>query len=218
MRRLDLLDDFAILLVDDHPLFRDGLTAALRHHVPGLRVHAVGTMASALEMLGSAGDKFDLVLLDYRLPGTDGLYCAELLIQQYPGIAVGLMSGLDDPTLPERAREAGLIAYLSKSLEISSLIEHLRRLAMGEPVFSAPDPPQQAFDATRADPMNLTARQLDVLRAMASGSSNKEIARTMGISPATVKKHLEAVFAKLGATNRLQAAMLARTVLGDPPP
>ena len=65
----DELDGFAVLLVDDHPLFRDGLATALRHQVPTLQVHAVATLDQALEVLCSDGEAFDLVLLDYRLPG-----------------------------------------------------------------------------------------------------------------------------------------------------
>lgn len=213
-----MLDDFALLLVDDHPLFRDGLAAALRHQVPRLCVQAVGTLDDALDALAAADDGFDLVLLDYLLPGMDGLRCAQVLMRRHPELGVGLMSGLDDPTLPLRAREAGLSAYLPKSLEIATLLEHLGRLARGEPVFGAPGPPVLASDAAPADSMALTARQQDVLRALAQGSSNKQIARAMGISPTTVKKHLEAIFARMGATNRVQAVVMARAMLDDPPP
>ncbi len=211
-----MLDDFALLLIDDHPLFRDGLVAALRHQAPGLRVQARATLADAMDTL-AADDGFDLVLMDYGLPGMDGLRCAELLMQHHPGVAVGLMSGLDDPTLATRAMKAGLCAYIPKSLEIASLLEHLHRLAQGEPVFSWPDPLALQTDALLEECTVLTARQMDVLQALAKGGSNKEIARAMGISPATVKKHLEAIFARLGASNRLQAVMMARTMLGDPP-
>lgn len=90
---MDALDGFALLLVDDHPLFRDGLAVALRHQAPGLRVQAVGSAAKAMDLLASDAERFDLVLLDYRLPGTDGLRCAAQLMERYPGLGVGLMSG-----------------------------------------------------------------------------------------------------------------------------
>lgn len=210
---MNALDGFALLLVDDHPLFRDGLVMALRHAVPGMQVQAVATRDEAAEVLARAGDAMDLVLLDYRLPGMDGLRCAEWLMQRWPGVAVGLMSGLDDPTLPGRARDAGLAAYLPKSLEVSALLAHLSQLAAGEPVFSPAAP--AAPDDT---PQGLTARQVEVLRLLATGASNKEIARAIGISPATVKNHLEAIFARLGASNRVQAVMLARAMSGELPP
>lgn len=209
-----MLDGFALLLVDDHPLFRDGLGAALRHEAPGLRLQAVGTPAEALAALARAGGEFDLVLLDYRLPGTDGLRCAAELMRQYPEVAVGLMSGLDDPELPQRARTAGLCAYLPKSLELPTLLECLQRLAAGEPVFG----PTRPLELPGADALGQTGRQREVLRALASGGTNKEIARAIGIAPATVKRHLESIFVRIGAANRLQAVMLARAMLDEPPP
>lgn len=212
---LDALDGFSLLLVDDHPLFRDGLAAALRHQAPGLRVQAVGSPAEAIDLLARLGDGdgegFDLVLLDYRLPGMDGLRCATLLMQQHPGIGVGLMSGVDDPTLARRTQDAGLVAYLPKSLEVPALLAQLRRLAQGEPSFADAALPPDAEQPT--GPYGLTARQTDVLHMLASGGSNKEIARAMGISPGTVKNHLNAIFTKMGAGNRLQAVMMARTAL-----
>lgn len=210
----EVLDGFGVLLVDDHPLFRDGLAAALRHRVPGLRMHTVGTLDEALHELAASDDGFDLVLLDYHLPGTDGLRCAAQLRQVHPQVGIGLISGLDDATLPRRARDAGLLACLSKALEVPALLACLRRLASGETVFDAR---LLALDAAVSAPMplELTDRQLEVLRALATGASNKEIARALGISPATVKNHLEAIFMRLGATGRLQAVMMAQAALNE---
>lgn len=209
---LDALDGFSLLLVDDHPLFRDGLAAALRHQAPGLRVQAAGSPDEALAILASDAEAFDLVLLDYRLPGMDGLRCAAEIMARHPGMGVGLMSGIDDPTLLRRTQDAGLMAYLPKTLEVPALLAQLRRLALGEPAFAnaAPQP-----DAEPTGPYGLTARQIDVLRMLASGGSNKEIARTMGISPGTVKNHLNAIFAKMGAANRVQAVMMAQAVIRE---
>lgn len=208
---MDALDGFALLLVDDHPLFRDGLAAALRHQAPGLRVQAVGAPAEALALLAGDGE-FDLVLLDYRLPGTDGLRCAAQVMAQHPGLGVGLMSGADDPTLGRRAQDAGLVAYLPKRLEVPALLAQLRRLAQGEPAFPDATP---APDAEPTGPHGLTARQMDVLRMLASGGSNKEIARAMGISPGTVKNHLNSIFTKMGAANRVQAVVMAQAVMRE---
>lgn len=217
-RGVGVLDDFALLLVDDHPLFRDGLVAALRHHVPRLRVQAVGALAEALEVLATDGAAFDLVLLDYRLPGRDGLQCAQVLMHRHPGVAVALMSGLDDPTLAPRARAAGLCAYLPKTLELPVLLQHLQRLAQGEPVFDADTHPLTDGIDWPDELASLTARQREVLQALASGESNKELGRLLGIAPATVKKHLQAIFTRLGAANRTQAVLMARALLGEPPP
>lgn len=213
---MDVLDGFSLLLVDDHPLFRDGLRAALLHQAPGLRVEALGSANEALVTIAHDPDRFDLVLFDYLLPGMDGMRCASELIEQHPALGVGLMSGVDDPTLARRARHAGLVAYIPKSLEIPALLSLLRRLAQGDPALSdAPDGPHTEANPAAVGPFGLTARQTAVLRLLASGGSNKEIARHMGISPGTVKNHLNAIFSKLGATNRLQAVMMARDALRD---
>ena len=213
-----MLDDFNLLLVDDHPLFRDGLVAALRHRAPGLHADAVGTFSEALSLLSTAGDGFDLVLLDYRLPGRDGLQCAQALMQSHPSMAVALMSGLDDPTLAARARAAGLCAYLPKTLELPVLLEHLQRLARGELVFDHASRPMATAEALPGGLASLTARQREVLQALASGESNKELAHMLGIAPATVKKHLETIFIRMGAANRTQAVLMARALLDEPPP
>ena len=153
-------------------------------------------------------------MLDYRLPGLDGLRCAARLRELYPQLAIGLLSGVDDPSLADRARKAGLATCLPKSLEVVDLLSCLRRLAAGETVFD-----DTAMDALPMDPhaaWGLSERQQDVLRQLATGGSNKEIARTLGITPSTVKSHLEAIFTKTGTTNRMQAVMLAHATFSHP--
>lgn len=208
------LDDFGLLLVDDHPLLRDGLTMALRASAPGLRVQAVASAEEASALLVREAEAFDLVLLDYRMPGEDGLRAAEALRRRHAHIAIGLMSGIEDSSLPVRAREAGLVAYLPKSLEIDALIAALGRLARGDTVFDlAKAARRDGLDT--CGPFGLTTRQMTVLQLLATGASNKVIAQQMGISPATVKNHLDAIFAKMGAANRLQAVMMLRSAADD---
>ena len=197
-----------LLVADDHPLFRDGLAAALRHQAPGLRVQAVGSPAEALELLMSDGEGFDLVLLDYRLPGTDGLRCAAQVMERHPGLGVGLMSGADDPTLGRRAQDAGLVAYLPKTLEVPALLAQLRQLAEGEPAFADAARAPHA-DQAPTGPYGLTVRQVDVLRMLASGGSNKEIARTLDIAETTVKIHVQHILRKLNVSSRVHAAVIA---------
>ena len=182
-----------------------------------MRVYAVSSAEEADKLLSEDAQMFDLVLMDYRLQGTDGLRCALRLRSRHCNVSFGLMSGLDDASLPLRVRDAGLVAYLPKAMEIDALIASLQCLAAGETVFCEPaqctepvaladDPPQQ---------FGLTARQVSVLQLLATGATNKVIAQNLGISPATVKNHLDSIFEKMGATNRLQAVMMASAKLSQ---
>jgi two-component system nitrate/nitrite response regulator NarL len=208
---LDTLAGFGLLLVDDHPLFRDSFVMAMRQLANGADLVAVATREQASELLARQADRFDLVLVDYKLPGVNGLVCATELRSQHPDIGFGLISGEDDPQLPQRAREAGLVACLSKAQEMSSLLAALQTLSQGGTAYADFQGSGSLEDAP-AD-FGLTMRQMDVLRLLASGASNKVIAQTLGISPATVKNHLDAIFDKMGVANRLQAVMLARVAV-----
>lgn len=208
---MDTLKSFRLLLLDDHPLFREGLVMALNKLEPDCEVVAVATLPQAKALLAEDPNRFDLVLIDYKLPGSDGLSCVGELQARHPMVSFGLISGEDDDRLPQRAKEAGLVAFLSKSLEMSALLDALRQLSRGETVYCL-----NTSLATRGLPaqdFGLTPRQLDVLHLLATGESNKAIAQSMGISPATVKNHLDAIFEKMGVTNRLQAVMLAKAAL-----
>ncbi|XOV90634.1 MAG: response regulator transcription factor [Pseudomonadota bacterium] len=196
------LSDFSLLIVDDHPLFRDGLVLALQNAVPGLRAQAVGTIAEAWNRLTAAPLQYDLVLVDHNLTNESGLLAALSLRKAFPGVAVGLMSGVDGMGLSEKARAGGLVVFVPKSLELPALLDVLARIAEGDSWF----PPALA----RQRVMDLTARQLEILELAAGGASNKEISRHLGISPSTVKNHLAQIYERLGAGNRVQAVTLTQ--------
>ncbi|MEZ5707082.1 MAG: response regulator transcription factor [Burkholderiaceae bacterium] len=205
------LAGFGLLLLDDHALFRDGLVMALNQLAPACDVVAVATRQAALSALAAEPERFDLALVDYKLPDSNGLELATEIRAIHPCLSVGLLSGEDDADLPTQARAAGLVAFMSKSLDMNALLTALTQLARGETVFTPQMPARAPAGAEPA--FGLTPRQLDVLTLLATGQSNKAIAQAMGISPATVKNHLDGIFAKMGVANRLQAVMLARTAL-----
>ena len=205
---MSVLDGFGLLLLDDHPLFREGLLLAIAKMAPDCDVVAVASREEAEAILTAQPERFDLVLIDYKLPQGNGLNCAAEMRVKHPLQSFGLISGADDVDLPERARAAGLVAFLPKSLEMEALHQALVTIARGEPLFvDLLSPPQ--LDSALPQ-FGLTPRQLDVLDMLASGKSNKEIAHDMGIAPATVKNHLETIFGKMGVSNRMQAVMVAR--------
>jgi len=195
------LHGFSLLLVDDHPLFREGLQLALRQREPSLSVHALASVEEAQAMLLADAHAIDLVVIDHRLPGESGLVAASRMRQRFPMVACALMSGLDEPGLAERARAAGLSAFIPKSLDVDTLLQAIETLAEGGTYFPVPGEPTMSLD--------LSPRQMQIVELAGRGASNKEIAQALGIAPHTVKNHFAQIFEKLGASNRAQAVSLA---------
>ncbi|HQC96401.1 MAG TPA: response regulator [Aquabacterium sp.] len=203
-------DGLRLLLIDDHPLFREGLALALAQALPGVQVATCATPAEAQRLLAADADGIDLVLVDHRLAGgVSGLHWARALRQARPALAVALMSGADDTSLPARARDAGLAAFLPKTLDVTTLARVLQALQAGDTWF----PP-----AAAAAPVNpaagLTERQQQVVQLAAQGANSKAIGLALGISPATVRNHFAQIFERLGARSRAQAVQLLRRADG----
>ncbi len=186
---------YVALLVDDHPLFREGFMAAVQQKLPSIRFTVAGSVAEARHAARSLSP--DLILADWRLPDGNGMDLLAELGALFPASARVLLSGADDPRLPERARAAGLMAYLPKTLEPALLTRAMQRILEGETFY-----PDGA--ATRAESV-LTARQQDIVALVAQGLSNKEIGRKLDITERTVKDHVSLVFGRLGAVNRADA-------------
>jgi two-component system, NarL family, nitrate/nitrite response regulator NarL len=197
-----------ILLADDHDLFRDALTLFLATE-DGFAVTSVGTFEQAKTLI-EAGPSFDLVILDYNMPGMnrlDGL-AAALALGARPRVA--LMSGVASKAVAEEALALGAAGFIPKTLSARSLVSAVKFMAMGEtyvPVEFLVGPGASPSSAL-AD--SLTPREREVLVALTKGRSNKEIARDLGLQEPTVKLHLKTLFRKIGATNRTQAAMIAQ--------
>lgn len=203
-----------VLIVEDHPLYRDALTLALRglgvNAQQGLRFSAAAGQAQALQTLGWHPDTA-LVVADQGLSEGHGLGLLAEVGRRWPTIARVLMSGADDPRLAAEAWRLGLMGFMGfmgfirKSLEPAEFVRALDGVLAGEPWFP-PDP--QAVAGARE---LLTERQAAVLECAAAGQSNKEVARTLGISERTIKYHLESAFSRLGASSRAEAVAAALT-------
>lgn len=186
-----------LLIADDHPLFRLGLRAGLEGE--GLQV--VGEAKDGQEALEKALALHpEAVLLDLRMPGLDGLECTRRLRQAgYQGL-VALLTTYQEPALVREAFLAGADAYFSKELSAPELKRRLLRVAQGEERLNPPSLP------------TLTPREEEVLLLLAQGLSVKEMARSLGLSPDTVKDHLENLYGKLLARNRVEALERARAL------
>ncbi len=186
-----------VLIADDHPLFRLGLRAGLEGE--GLVVVAEAQDGrEAMEKTLALNP--EAVLLDLRMPVLDGLECTRMLRKKgYSGL-IALLTTYQEPALVREAYLAGANAYFSKELSAPELKRRLLRVAQGEERLTPPDLP------------TLTPREEEVLGLLAHGLSVKEMAKALGLSPDTVKDHLESLYGKLLARNRVEALEKARSL------
>lgn len=187
-----------ILVVEDHPLFREALVGLLRGLDPPPELLTATSVADAQAHLGRQAE-IDIVISDWRLPDGDGLAFLQKVGKADPTIARVLISGTDDPRLATLCIEAGLMGYFPKSLEPTMLKSILEKLIAGESWFPA------RGTAARM----LSARQTAIIEGIAAGKTNKHLARDLGITERTVKHHLTAVFERLGTTRRAEAVSRA---------
>ena len=193
-----------VLIADDHILVRD--TLALYLEGEGVsEVECVDSLDAAVEIADRTGS-FDLVLLDYNMPGMHGLDGLQKMLQANDKRPVAIISGTASPQIAREAIESGAVGFLPKTIGADSMASAVRFMAAGE-TFVPYSFMQQIEAKTVAD---LTERETDVLRELCEGLSNKEIARNLGLQEPTIKLHVKSVCKKLGAKNRTQAAMIAR--------
>lgn len=192
-----------LLIVDDHPLYRLGLIAALASAMPGTEVEGAESAEAALAILDREPG-FDLVLVDQRLPGMDGLAALAHFGERRPDVPRVLISGSEEAGLALRAVDAGASGFIPKSLAVDEVAAAIRRVLEGEVFLPQEDlPPAQP-------PGSLTLRQLEVLRLLGEGYTNKEIAKALEIAVRTVRTHVEAIFEHLEVENRTQAVLAAQ--------
>ena len=202
-------------LVEDHPVFREGLVRCLSER-EGIQV--VGSAADADEMWGlvdRAGP--EVLLLDLQLPGTDGIELAEQLNSKQPGIRVVVLTAFSEPDRITRAYEVGASAYILKAASPGKIQEIILRVAGGEVIVDGDVASrvflrfQQGKKAERAGQRlaYLSRREEEVLRLMASGQTNRQIGSRLCIAEQTVKNHVASIFRKLQVEHRTSAAVLA---------
>lgn len=195
-----------LLLIDDHPMFGIGFVHALTHQRAGTDARAVLHLEQGLE-LARRWSELDVVLIDYRLAGDDGLAGLRRFGAQHPLVARVLISGQEDRSLMVQARATGAAGFLGKSLPIADILAALEKVVAGGEHFQPPDPAPPHTGTAAQGP---TARQLEVLLLIAQGQQNKQIADELGIAERTVKLHVTALLDALGARNRTHLLVRAR--------
>ncbi|WP_307793748.1 response regulator transcription factor [Actinotalea soli] len=211
-----------VLLVDDQTLQRVGFRMVIESE-PDLEV--VGEAADgqvALDQVAALAP--EVVLMDIRMPGMDGIEATRRVVGDHPGSRVLVLTTFDVDDLAFAALRAGASGFLLKSARPDELVDAIRTVAAGTAVVAprvlrrmldlfAPHLPADGEVVTEEGPdprlSALTPRELDVLRLMAEGGSNSEIAAELVVSETTVKTHVGNVFAKLGARDRVQAVIIA---------
>lgn len=206
-----------VLIVDDHPVFRDGL-AGLLATLPEVEVVGMaGTAEEALAAVSQAAP--DVVLMDINLPGASGVEATRQTTQVAPATAVLVISMVDDDDSVFAAMAAGARGYVLKGASAAEITAALRTVAAGGAVFGAGVASRllartPARSSVPARPDDLTTREREVLDLLAEGASNRQIARSLGLSLKTVQNHVSRILDKLRAADRTQAALRAR---GIPP-
>jgi DNA-binding NarL/FixJ family response regulator len=211
-----------VLIADDHPLIREGLMLAVKLAVPGVMIDTAGSIEEAGRVIAQRRKGYRLVLLDFMLPdsrGFSGLLHLQHLLGATP---IAFVSSNRESSVIEAAQALGAVGFLSKSWPLDRLTAALREIVAGKPVFPEKNHATADHDASPARPARdlistLSGAQLKVMLALADGRLNKQIAGDLGITEATVKAHMSAIFRKLGVTNRAQALLAMQPLLGAAP-
>ena len=203
-----------VVIADDHRLMLEAIKTALEQ-APDIEV--VGEALSGSQVLPLVGQTDpDLVVLDVRMPEMDGLTCLDRLRQRYPRVKVVMLSAADDRQLIETALSHGASAFILKHVDPRDLASALRQACDGSVFRTLGEAPEE--DGAAARHAGLTSSELRVLKAMAVGLSNKEIAKELWLSEQTVKFHLRNIYRKLDVANRTEASRFAYQygLIGNP--
>ncbi|MGH3375253.1 MAG: response regulator [Actinoallomurus sp.] len=203
-----------ILLVDDHPVVREGLRGMLLAEDDLTVVAEAGGAAEAVAAVRA--HEPDVVLMDLRMPGGDGVEATARVLAQRPATRVVVLTTYDTDADILRAVEAGAAGYLLKDASRAELAQAIRAATRGETVL-APSVAAKLVSRMRS-PVELSRREIEVLRLVARGRTNAEIGRELLISEATVKTHLLRTFGKLNVSDRTAAvtSALERGILPAP--
>lgn len=194
-----------VLLVDDHPVVRTGLRALLEGF-EGVQV--VGEAADGTEALTKVADGIDVVVMDIEMPGLDGITTTERITAQN-GPPVLILTTYDTQSDVLAAVDAGAKGYLLKDAAPEKLRRAILDTAAGKPTLSA-EVAALLMNRMQQPRLSLSTREVELLAQLATGATNKQLAKSLFISEATVKTHLVHIYQKLGVTNRTAAINMAR--------
>lgn len=207
-----------VIFADDHTLFRAGMRHLLQQLDAGLILFEAADHVGAAKLAAEHLDA-DLLLLDLAMPGQEPYGAIRSLRSRYPTLPIVVMSAASDPAEVQRAFDSGAVGFIPK-YETAQVMLSALRLVLSGGIYMPPLLMRFAPTTPGNGAGRLTPRQLEVLRGIAEGKSNKEIGRAMNLSEATIKAHIMAVYRSLNVDNRVAAMLVAKEkgLLDDPSP
>ncbi|WP_394213242.1 response regulator transcription factor [Enterovibrio calviensis] len=200
---------YTIVIADDHPLFRNALFQSVHMAISGANLLEADSLDSLSALLEKEPD-IDLLLLDLKMPGANGMSGLIHLRVQYPELPIVVVSASEEASVVRQVKANGAVGFIPKSSDMRELINSLNQVLDGEPCF-----PEGVDFSGHSDEeslmekvASLTPQQYKVLGMLSDGLLNKQIAYELNVSEATIKAHMTAIFRKLGVKNRTQAVIL----------
>jgi DNA-binding NarL/FixJ family response regulator len=200
-----------IVLVDDHPILRQGMRQLLETY-------------GGLEIVGEAGDgeeaivqalahKPDIILMDINLPKVSGYESSRAILTAWPTASILILSNQDDPRVMKKCLDLPVKGFLLKDIQIDDLVDAIRKVHAGQPLTLAPELAARLEKAEKHQSQHeadvLTEREREVLRALSKGYSNQKLAELLVVSPKTVQNHLYSIYHKIGVGSRSEAILWA---------
>jgi DNA-binding NarL/FixJ family response regulator len=200
----NLPDRIRILIVDDHPLLREGIVSLVEKQADMLIVAEASNGNEALQLFRQHIP--DVTLMDLRLPGIDGIDAMTSIVAEFPDAKIIVLTTFSGDTQILRALKAGARGYLLKELLRKELLDAIRTVQAGRKRI----PPEIAAKiAEHASDTTLTRREIEVLQLVASGNPNKLVADKLSVTEDTIKMHVKSILSKLGANDRTHAVTIA---------
>jgi NarL family two-component system response regulator YdfI len=204
-----------ILVADDHMIVREGLRLILETDAEMTLIGEAVNGQEAVELAAQLNP--DVILMDLRMPILDGLSAIEIIRSQQPEIAIVILTNFNEDEMMVKGLMAGALGFLLKDTDRETLLATIRAAAKGQTLLKpevmarlmAQTKPSAARASEATNPLSLTARELEVLHAIARGERSKEIALSLGISERTVKAHIASIFSRLGVDSRASAIAAA---------
>ncbi|USD65455.1 response regulator transcription factor [Vibrio sp. SCSIO 43136] len=206
---------YTIIIADDHPLFRNALFQSVHMAVSGANLLEADSLEGLLDLLKKEPDA-DLILLDLKMPGANGMSGLIQLRAEYPDMPIVVVSASEESSVVTQVKNHGAFGFIPKSSDMRALVSALNQVLGGEPFFPADLLIESEANNDLAEKIAaLTPQQYRVLGMLSDGLLNKQIAYELNVSEATIKAHMTAIFRKLGVKNRTQAVILLQQMEGE---